>query len=356
MRVRLARRRLTRLLVCAWSVVATGALCGAEPPGRPIQFGASEGTGVSTNLNFATRSDSLNPYSQAPDGPAPRFSNRGSMEGVMVAPLRNQQTKPNKPNKRTKDLLEQRMNWAIMNNEELSNPEEEETIARLKGNAKSEDEQEQEALRLTPEQRLLLGMYEGKDNNRKDLRGNKEDRNQRSPREDDSLPEDLREREESLQQFLGTDFRPPGSEFGSKVLGSGTPMRTRTQGTDFFNLSTQASLPEPTAAQKARMDEFRQILGLPPASDPMKEMLKPRTAPTFNSVRQESVAAPPALSPAPETATVRENHFGLVPSLGAPVANNQLPALPSLTPALPQKNNTPAPPPAPSFLAPKRVF
>jgi len=191
------------LLLCTLSVVASAAVHAAGPPGRPIQFGGADNSPAGTNFNsLATKSDSLNPYSQAPREPARNLSNRGSMEGVMV-PLRSQQqAKPNKPSNRTRDLLEQRLNWAVMNNEELSQTEKEETIAKLRGSAKDEEEQQDEAMRLTPEERLLLNQFEDSQDPRRDPSRRNNDRDKDRRGQDDSMSAAMKEREENCNCSL----------------------------------------------------------------------------------------------------------------------------------------------------------
>lgn len=347
------------LLLCTLSVVAFAAVHAAGPPGRPIQFGGPDNSPAGTNFNsLATKADSLNPYSQAPREPARNLSNRGSMEGVMV-PLRSQQqAKPNKPSNRTRDLLEQRLNWAVMNNEELSQTENEETIAKLRGSAKDEEEQQDEAMRLTPEERLLLNQFEDSQDPRRDPSRRKNDRDKDRRGQDDSISAAMKEREENLQLFLGTgiDTKQP-SEFETTLFGSAAQKKARNPGSDFFQLG-QGSLPEKSPEQKARMEKFHQILGLPAASDPMQEMLKPRTAPTFSGVQRETFSTPSTLINASPAAAPRESTFGLVPSLSPVTAGNEPSMFPSLIPTLPQNNNKNERfvPPTPSFTAPKRVF
>lgn len=342
------------LSVCTVLLLVSAATA-ANPPGRPIQFGATEAT--STNLNrLPAREDSLNPYSQAPET-TPKFGNRpSSMDGVIV-PLRQQQARPNARSQRAKDFLELRRNWAVMNNEgNVMDIEEEQTIEKLRG---SKDKEEEDKLNLTPEERFLLGLYDKKKSDDKNNPTGRKSSDESDPAtEDYSLPSALKERDENLRLFLESDADQRGkdakssSPFDLEIPRNGLKL----PGNNLFGMG-QVSAPEQSPAQKARMDEFRQILGLPAVSDPMKDLLKPRSAPTFNSLRQD-YSTPSGLNSASTPAPIPEGRFGMVPALPGPTVESKLPvSVPSLTPPpAPVDNSRATTPAAPTFLAPKRFF
>ena len=297
---------------------------------------------VITNLYLLnTRKDGLKQLEEDLDRPLRGFVPRSSLEGVLAPPPAPQSAEPVMPSKRVRELLERQKYWAFMSLDDfLHTPTAEEV---LKVPAYGPDGQPIKSLspleryweRLDHER--ATGARPGLDKD-DSLFGNLLKRsNVRDggvPQE--QLPASLGKAEQELEKILRSD-----AEHAPDL-----PSAKRSIFSDIFGLE-QGGLAERSAAQKARMDEFKQLLGMPPATPASGDGANPLTDLITSTTRPEvkPVGALPGVPPA-----------GSVPVAGS-LANPFKPAY--IAGGLPEAtaralNSPPPPPPPPPTLAPPK--
>lgn len=338
-------RCLPQLLV-AVSVVAAGHARAADRgPGRSIEFSDPRSSDVITNLHqWSSRKDGLRQLEEDLDRPLRGLAPRSSLEGVIAPPPPQQPVEPAIANKRVRELIERQKYWAFMSLEDLLHTPTAEEV--LKVPTYGPDGQVKKPLsplerfyeRLDPKGagRAKPGLL-GDDS----LFGSTKAPSEReglTAREEAELPGSLGTAEKDLRKALA-----PDAENATRP-----DLANRSIFSDIFGQGEVVNR-ERSDAEKARMDEFKQLLGIPtraPASDanPLTELISAATRPEV-----KPVGVLPGVPPAGSVpvAGALANPFGLAYIGGVP---------PSATA---QALTAPPPPPPPSpqnLITPKSTF
>jgi hypothetical protein len=335
-----------------WVYPAVG---GGKERGKSIEFSAPRSEEVTTNLHqFTSKKDSLKALEEDLYKSLRTFSPKSSLEGVAAEPAPTP-SGPVIPNKRVKELLERRKNWAFVNPKDLMNGPSMDEIFKLP--EYGPDGQEKQSQSLVGQYYQQLGAKRGNEpgsGQRKDEggygfspKGNARDN--AGAHEELNLPPGIRDSEQALKKVLESD----------SSTGPATPTTTRSSFSDIFGLSNPSTSRDKDLEHKKQMDEFRRIL------DP---------------VGQAAANANPAKSPGGITEAARataqpgsglgawtlgkregfDTQLGtinpvLTPS-GPPDVNAQALGQSSLTPVVPKTEPVKTSPSAPTFAAPRRAF
>lgn len=287
----------------------------------------------------SAREDS-DPLAEALFKPEESTAPKNSMD-MVLPPIRR-----SLPRKLMREIEERRRDLLFGNSETLAN-----TLSPDQ-DSKTSDEPDK---KLTPEEYYLkLARQQNSENSEKTEPGTKKTD---SKEEDDrNLPPGLKERTSRLKALLGMDPQPEKETENANDLEMFRDKR---------NLSFSSFDPPPPPsrevieARKMRMDEFRQMTGVPTIDLSPVEMFKKLT-PTPDPLRASGSVGPSSAAvqlPAPAQDS-SAYQLGSIPSLASvPDANRAL-ALPSVAPATPSSGSAPVKlaPPTPNFTAPKRPF
>jgi hypothetical protein len=251
-RVRSLCQALGGALVCA---VLTSALV-AGPRGRPIEFSALTNEGFVTNASQATAKqpqDELLQQTLQEEllGSLGTFGTEGSLSGMPAGPLRPPASPPVQ-NQQVKELLERRKNWAFMTPDDFKNEQTLEELIQLQ----KYDRDGQEEVKQSPLERYYRSLDSEKLGNANRLAGSFAQ--SQDGRRDDmfSPPHGPAPQGNPLlhtESRLGDLF---GSETDSAVLLGGS----RDGFFSGFSGSAEPVSMERTPAQKARLEEFKQLL------------------------------------------------------------------------------------------------
>jgi hypothetical protein len=257
--------------------------------------------------------------------------------------------------KKLRDALDRKKNWVFMTPEEMlvgQNPNE------LLGEEGKSDEEKN----MTPMQRYMYRrLYPSKDskannpNSKRDPWDARKDSlrdrmNGSADRNDSENPEERKEKAERKDPDKDSRKQDEPKNRSTSIF------------SDIFGISRPEITKEQERAEKARLDAFKQSLGLPVAPSFDAKSFSP-----FASLPEPSPAA--ALPPAAidTTSSTSTKPSGLTPQLGTIPALPSLPTVtpastlqpfggPSLTPSLPVPEPTRTLPPQPTFTAPRRSF
>lgn len=337
-------------------LASNGAVLGAPPPrGKPIQFADPESSGTTTNLDkLATKPDNLSPYREGANLPQAGPNSMTVMPPVLPAALRPLVV----PTKQTRELLERRKNWDVLSKDEIMDTrDDEQAMSRLRGASDRDKEAEEQ---LTPEERRKLDYARGNRNpaltRNRDYSSNQSNNSQDSYNQDPSSTDprdtETEQRKKPAQDSVFGDsadslgiFAPPREEAPKSLFPEFAPGFQRQQ------------TREEAQAQRARMDTFRQLYGLPAAAPTTSELLKQLNAPPEKQ-RSGPAALPTFGTIAPQTGSeLPSAPFGTAGAAKLPEITRPTLA-PSLAPTLPPTDfSTPkVTPPTPTFTAPKRPF
>jgi hypothetical protein len=350
----LSYRRALAIVVMSglWVGVAHA---GGKERGKSIEFSSPRSDEVTTNLHQLTsKKDSLKELEEDLYKSLRTFSSKSSLDGVAAEPAPTP-SGPVIPNKRVKELLERRKNWAFVNPKDLMNGPTAEDILKLP--EYGPDGQEKKNQSLMGQYYEQLGAKRGSDpgsSQRKDesTYGSPQKSNQRDgsgTREELNLPAGIRESEQALKKLLESDS------------GAGVPALSprRSSFSDIFGLSEPTSSREKDLEHKRLMDEFRRVLDTGGQTAPNASSAK------FFGNNPEAVrgAAQPASGLGAWTLSKREGFDAqlgtinpvLTPS-GPPDVNAQALGQSSLTPAVPKTDSVKRAPPTANFTSPRRAF
>ena len=346
----LVPNRLHSFLLAAGGVLAcalTADSAGAGQRGQPIQFSAPRDEVTSTNISQLRKKqlqDELLKQQLKEDlvGSLDLFSAKDSLGGVAARPVRPPVPSPAQ-NQRIKQMLELRKNWVFMMPGDLKNEPTLEELFKLR----EYDRDGQERKELSPLERF----YESLDRERLGATNRVGDRfagSHENRRDDSFFPR-------ANADPLGNP--PLQTETKLKELfdkESGLALLPRRNGGSIFSDlfgSTELGQMERTPAQKARLEEFKQLL------EPRSPFGAPAT--TANSLS----TLPGALSPASIlSATPRPVVEPLFGSISAGVGTSPAGFRDSNAKASGQSSLAPAPPreaarmPQPILPPPKRRF
>ena len=251
-RVRSFYPALGGVLVCA---LMTSALAAAQR-GRPIEFSAPTHEGAVTNASQAAAKqpqDELLQQTLREDllGSLGIFGTKGSLNGVPAGPLRPPASPPVQ-NQQVKELLERQKNWAFMTPDDFKNEQTLEELLNLqKYDRDGQEEKKQSPLeryygsldreKLGNTNRLADSFAQSQDGRRDDVLS--------PPHDPAQQGNPLLQTESRLRNLFGSEtdsaFSLGGSSGGffSGFSGSAEPVSM-----------------ERTPAQKARLEEFKQLL------------------------------------------------------------------------------------------------
>ena len=326
---------------------------GGKERGRSIEFSAPNSDEVTTNLHQLTsKKDSLKQLEEDLYKSVQTFAPKSSLDGVVAPPARTP-AGPVIPNKRVKELLERRKNWAFVNPKDLmSGPTVEEILKVPEYGA---DGQEKKSVSLVEQYYEQLGAKRAggtgssppKDDGRFGAPNKSKPRDDPAARDDADLPAGLRKSEQDLKKFFESD---PGD-------GGLVPTPARKPFSDIFGLGDTAPSREKALEHKRLMDEFHRIL------DFSREPASSANSPGGSS-DATGWPANPGSGLDGSWGSSRRDGFGtqlgtinpiLTPS-GAPDVNAQALGPSSLTPVVPKTELPKVAPSTPTFTAPKRAF
>jgi hypothetical protein len=235
----------------ALGVVLGGTLCKGlaadRPRGRSIEFSDSKSSDIGTNLHQLGRSDSLKNLEQDLFKPFQSFNPKSSLDGVIAPPVQQPST-PAIQSKRVKELLDRRKNWAFMNPEDFNAGQSANEMFGIPEFTEDGKEKKKES---------AADRFYRKLQRNRDPQGEEKDEHDQAKRikaleeldqdEEDSLPQSLRESEQSLKKMSEKDK-------SSHLL---TPLISPNLLSDIF--ATKDISPERTAAQKPWMKDFQEL-------------------------------------------------------------------------------------------------
>jgi hypothetical protein len=344
------------LALLGWiSLPVRSAAAEGKAAGRVIELSEPASSEVATNLQqLATRQYGLKELETDQFKALKLFNPDDSLEAV-VAPVHA----PNKPAPLTKKELERRdrqKNWVFMSPEELMSGPTMEEIFNMR--EYGEDGQEKKKLSVVEQ------FYQNFDRSRNSANGNTNShssgppgwrqqvvsRDEPAPSEDGKAPGEVAEKEQALKKFFGTE---PEKRPLLPAAGRGTF-------SDIFGFGGSGAAPERTSEQKARMDGFKQLVGLPSVSDS-----RPDTFGTFGGFTDPTRRPGNGLGGLDAfSGGQRRSGFEAPLGMGNPLfnpggsveVNGRSFAAPGLQYMPPRVEQPKTPPPAPAFTPPKRSF
>jgi hypothetical protein len=345
-----------------WLGLQVGAAEGKEG-GRALGISEPTTSQVTSNLHqLSAKKDGLKQLEDDLFKPLKKtFSPQDSLDGVLVRP-----TRPSGgtviPSKKVKELLEKQRDWVFMSPEELTAGPTVEEIFNIPDFGPDGLQKK----KLSPMERYYFNQLDPssvtnytklRERDRKGRYSStttKDEEDETDSNDDSKPPARSGDREGNVKRFFEPD--PEKTD----------PNAPPDHGTlsDIFGLGLTKPSPELTKAQNSRMDEFKQMLGLPstPASVEAFRALSglaepaPKLANPFGS--GGGSLSPPlptalgspfgAINPAPGAGTLPDMNWK---GLDQPNFSQ-----PSLAPAMPKVDLPSLTPPAPNFNLPKRAF
>jgi hypothetical protein len=314
---------------------------------------------TSTNARPTTaRPDGLKRLEHDLFKPLQPFSSESPLESMTTPPVQlpNQRALPE--SKRLKDLIERRKNWVFMNPDELiAGP-----ASDLLG-VKEYDRDGNAKEKLSPLEQFFQRENQLRKANQKD----KSDPNGRLEPDRAAVDEDERPDTSTYKSF-GNVFEADQSKTNS------TPSTSHTTLSDILGLNTGIESPEHVLARKARMEDYRQMLGLPggtlgPASNTVggPNTYNPFNPFAVNATPSQDIFKPsnlPGLAGQSSGSPSRPNGFDAIQAAinpvltpaGVPDVSARLLNSSSLTPTLPTPEVPKPTPPGSTFSIPKRLF
>jgi hypothetical protein len=327
------------ILACA----GTSAL-GQGKQAAPATVRASTGE---TNSNGTLESRGLKDFEQSIFKPFRSLEPEGSLDPVMQQP----QGPPPVQNKRVKEAVERRKDWAFMTPEEILNVKNDENALNSSASAKDGDTKQE----LSPMDRYFQRLYGVERKPEKSKPQKKEsfghDALDSSSRDfddgDDSstgLPESVRETQRNLKKS-----REARKDLEARNSSSGLF-------TDVFALERKKPTLEEERVERERMEAYRKSLGLDPTPT-FGTTFSPMSADPKDPYR---IALPPALmssAPSSSVAPAPAAHVAAPKNPFMDSGPKDATAPTSLTPTLPKVEPAKSYlPPQPTFLAPRRSF
>lgn len=357
--------------ICAWAVgfavfgvLETKTLAQGAQSDKPIDFSRAPSDEVTTNINeLRAHKDGLHQLEDNLFRPLQSVAPKSSLDAIFVPPERTVIMRPAQ-SKKARELRDRQKNWAFIDPDATEKPQTTEEAFQVK--EYDADGKEKKKLTLVEQfYRRLERQRKGK-NDPQDDNADDEDSTKRKAR-DSSLDDS----DDDSNSFVsskknGEDGKKKDSDPWqlSPIL---TPLNSSGPFNDFLG-SDNNTRSSPTQAQieaqKSRMSEFQQILGIAPAVSPNAATPSSLT-PVIDPVRRplgglDSFGGFPKSAFDPQIGTINPSSglgggLGGLGDPGAKTFNLQpLPTSPGLrldTPIQPSLA-----PPAPNFTAPVRKF
>jgi len=325
-----------------------------KPAGRAIDISESATSEVTSNLHqLNVKQNSLKQLEEDLFKPLKKsFSPKSSLDAILVAPQMRPPVEQVVPSKKAREKMEREKNWVFMSPDEfVAGPTMEEIFNLPEYDADGQEKKPRSAVeRYYDSMDRKAG---GETNNktakrdRDDSRNTAQSRNETKSREDEHPRGDIRENDTAIKRLFESNLDK----------GSTAPGGSHGTFSDIFGLGQTKPSVEWTKAHNERLDEFKQMLGLPSPSagtDPLKSLsgMEPISTPlkSFGG-GDSSLSSPlrpgfdfqsPAIKPLPSPAGLPGGT-----SLG----------LPSFAPAAAPRFEPPkVAPPLPNFNTPKRAF
>jgi hypothetical protein len=318
-----------------------------------------------TNFNtIGSPNDPIKQWEDEVSRPFKGFTpvDQGMLEGVVVPPPRAP-AGPVIQNKKVQELLEKKKNWAFMNPEDLTATPTAEQILNVKEYGEDGKEKRPSTSLQRFYQRLDKEKQKGFKLDTKDaeaLLGGDPRRERVSgvdDEEDDPRFSKTSQRDGSARH---TGFEPDKSSLTPDTFS--TTMR-RGSLSDIFGLGDAgaSATPETLKAQKARLDEYRQFIGLPANPAPAFEGFNPLSAAEETTRNYISPGSSLGMAPAAGSGGDVFGGARLSPTATLPAGSSLSDAAHSAgtfnpPSSLPRPEPPRATPPAANFTAPKRVF
>jgi hypothetical protein len=328
-----------------------------EKKSEPVESLGSRSGNVTTNSpSFKPKQNGLKQLEQDLFKPFETLSPRGSLDGAFVPSMPPPQpAAPSVQSKRAKELLERRRDWVFETPEEiLATSSNDDNI-----NRRDQEKEADDKSKLSPVERFYDRLY-NREKKGPTQKGNKRDQlldsrksgvlTDDSEADDDSdLPLGIRETQREMKKLLSPRDRKDDS--------STEPSRTGFS--DIFGLGKNTRSREEIEIQKERMDQYKELVGLPviprQETDPLKQFRdlvgmsqkRPGFSPTMNTLGgmpQQNIFGAQS---GPTTVTPNTS---LLPE-GATIHTT-----PSLAPSLPKIEPLKTLPPPVTFGAPRRAF
>jgi hypothetical protein len=280
------------------------------------------------------------------------FSPKTSLDGV-IAPAPRAPVPVPAQSKRMKELMERRKDWAFMSPEDLVGGPSVEEIFNVP--------QDKDKPKLSPMERYYEQLYHRDDPTSSKKKDKGEDSVSDARSTPPGFPGPAADANSKDSRHTRDSERTQKKSLESDSRGAAAPREGSSMFADIFGLGKNLPSREEIEAQKHRMDQFKNAIGIPtttgPASDPLNVMgslTDPARQPVLPARTMED--SPSGL--------LRQNGFdsqlGTITAIptpaGIPDLNTRVFGPSSLAPALPKIDPPRAFPTAPSFTAPKRVF
>jgi hypothetical protein len=247
------------------------------------------------------------------------------------------------PDSKTQEMMDRRKDWIFSTPEQLILGRDQNYTTESE-NTRADDGTKQ---KLTPMEEYYLNLVRPP---------SKAGRADRDSKDDSRTPAGLRDKEDQLKQLILSES--PGS--ASSLSG------VRADGFDYFG-GRNAPVTEQNLAQKARTEEYRQLIGLPSPQASMKELLfpTPKTAEATqlsSGLGKSAIGLPGSLKATePSDIFVPQDQVGMIPSAPQLADVNARVLNPAILGAGSMKVDTKPPqpnltPPTPTFSAPRRMF
>lgn len=335
------------VLLCA---LFSGSLQAQQSRGRAIHFSDPKADTASTNVNqMGVRNSGLKNLEDDLFRPLQSFSPKSSLDGV-AAPLPPPHvTRPVVPSQRARELMDRRRNWVFTQPED-SIPG---LTAEEMFNLREYDEDGQEKKKLSAVEEYYERLYRERNSA---LDAGRERFDARDDRWDEDVAETRppvpeSESERNLRQLL----------YSSPAANNLFPSSDTPAFVDLFRNRDANVIDDGTRAQKARLEEFKQMMDFQSPSLPSPFAPTPFTGSldSFHSPR-------PPISPQPrpfDSPIGSSGSFGSPGTLGSINSSLSPATMPDLSTRSFQQHLTPPPPEPvrvaptmPSFTAPRRQF
>ena len=336
-------QRVCHAAVAASAIASGSTLLRADelPEGKPVKYSDPADKNEASD---ASSTQSQNELLEKLRAATP--NRKGSLDGLpapsVVPPVQSVV-----PDSKTQEMMDRRKDWIFSPPEQLILGRDKSSTTEVESSG-TEDRNKQ---KLTPMEEFYLNLVSPASKSSRGDRDLKE-------KEDSRAPAGLRDREDQLKQLIMSES--PGN--ASSLSG------VRASGFDLLG-SRNAPLTEQNLAQKARTEEFRQLIGLPSPQTSMKELLFPTPKPASDST-QPSFSPDPNRIGLPGSSKTTEplggfspqdQVVGIIPSapqladMNAQVLNPAILSGGSMKVDTKPVQLSPTPP-RPTFTAPRRVF
>ena len=337
-------QRVCHAAVAASAIALGSTLLRADelPEGKPVKYSDPAGKNEASD---ASSTQSQNELLEKLRAATP--NRKGSLDGLpapsVVPPVQSVV-----PDSKTQEMMDRRKDWIFSPPEQLILGRDKSSTTEVESSG-TDDRNKQ---KLTPMEEFYLNLVSPAS---KPIRGDRDLKEKE--KEDSRTPAGLRDREDQLKQLILSES--PGN--ASSLSG------VRASGFDLLGVQN-SPLTEQSLTQKARAEEFRQLIGLPSPQTSMKELLFPTPKPASDSTQLSSTLDPSRIGlPGSLKTTEPSDNFspqdqvGIIPSAPQLADMNARVLNPAILNGGSMKVDTKPvqlspTPPRPTFTAPRRVF